>query len=58
MLLTLAYGVALIIFMIAGNAVRLSLVLRHFRDEERKNLARAGDRCVYPRALKAHPTAS
>jgi len=58
MLQTLSYGFALTLFMIAGNALRLSLLLRHFRDEENENSERARDRRAYLRSSKPHLTAS
>ena len=58
MLLTLSSGVVLIMFMIAGKAIRISLLLRHFRNEENKDVERARDRPAYVRAPQPHPTTS
>ena len=37
MLLTIAWGIALTLFMIVGNTVRLSLVLHRLRDADDKD---------------------
>jgi hypothetical protein len=56
MLLTIAWGIALILFMIVGNTVRLLLVLERLRGADNKDIDLAWDRRASVGPPKPHPT--
>jgi hypothetical protein len=55
-LLTVACGYALLAFMIMGNAVRLSLLVRLYRDLDQKSMHKASHLPALLQSRKARPT--